>query len=41
MIKVIKKDGDWWTGVLNGKTGVFPANYVQKTEYQVRIFYIF
>lgn len=35
IIKVIKKDGEWWTGVLNGKTGVFPSNYVQKMEYQV------
>ena len=31
-ILVIKKDGDWWTGVLNGKTGIFPANYVKKSE---------
>ena len=35
LIKVIKKDGDWWTGILNGKTGVFPSNYVQKANYQV------
>ncbi|XP_065226196.1 intersectin-2 isoform X2 [Planococcus citri] len=33
LIKVIKKDGDWWTGVLNGRTGVFPSNYVQKADY--------
>lgn len=38
VIKVIKKDGEWWTGVLNGKTGVFPSNYVQKMEYQVMFF---
>lgn len=35
IIKVIKKDGEWWTGVLRGKCGVFPSNYVQKTTYQV------
>lgn len=28
-ILVIKKDGDWWTGVIGGRTGIFPANYVQ------------
>lgn len=37
---MIKKDGEWWTGVLNGKTGVFPSNYVQKMEYQVMAFLI-
>lgn len=35
VIKVIKKDSEWWTGILNGKTRVFPSNYVQKVEYQV------
>ena len=36
MVTVIKKDGDWWTGVIGGsRTGVFPSNYVQKaTEVQ-------
>lgn len=28
-IKVIKKDGDWWTGVIGTRTGIFPSNYVQ------------
>ncbi len=28
-IQVTKKDGDWWEGKANGKTGVFPSNYVQ------------
>lgn len=28
-ILVIKKDGDWWTGVIGSRTGIFPANYVQ------------
>jgi len=31
-IKVIKKTDsmdDWWDGEVNGRVGVFPANYVQ------------
>jgi intersectin len=26
---VVKKEGDWWTGVIGSRTGMFPANYVQ------------
>jgi len=31
-ILVVQKpdDAEWWTGVCNGRRGVFPANYVQK-----------
>ena len=32
MIRVTKKDGDWWTGVIGSRTGVFPSNYVKKAE---------
>lgn len=28
-ILVIKKDGDWWTGMIGNRTGIFPSNYVQ------------
>jgi len=29
VINVINKlDSDWWTGELNGQTGLFPSNYV-------------
>lgn len=28
-IVVTKKDGDWWTGTIGDRTGVFPSNYVQ------------
>lgn len=28
-IKVIKKDGDWWTGSVGNRIGIFPSNYVQ------------
>eukprot|EP01111_Echinosteliopsis_oligospora_P014913 TRINITY_DN5735_c1_g3_i1.p1 TRINITY_DN5735_c1_g3~~TRINITY_DN5735_c1_g3_i1.p1 ORF type:complete len:1138 (+),score=396.14 TRINITY_DN5735_c1_g3_i1:202-3615(+) len=27
-----KVDADWWEGVLNGKTGMFPANYVEELK---------
>lgn len=26
---VVKKEGDWWTGVIGSRSGMFPANYVQ------------
>lgn len=29
-ITVIKKDGDWWTGTIDSRTGIFPSNYVQE-----------
>lgn len=29
VILVTKKDGDWWTGAVGTKTGVFPSNYVR------------
>eukprot|EP00794_Sanderia_malayensis_P000125 gene125-736_t len=29
VINVIKKEGDWWQGELNGQVGMFPFNYVQ------------
>lgn len=31
-VLVIKKDGDWWTGVIGNRTGIFPANYVQLAD---------
>ncbi|XP_013413935.1 intersectin-1 [Lingula anatina] len=34
IITITSKDGDWWTGTLNDKTGIFPANYVKKMESQ-------
>lgn len=30
-VQVIKKEGDWWTGVIGTRVGIFPANYVQPT----------
>lgn len=28
IVHVVKQDGDWWTGVIGDRTGIFPANYV-------------
>lgn len=28
-ISVFKKEGDWWTGSIGTRTGIFPSNYVQ------------
>lgn len=35
MILVTKKDGDWWTGTLGDKSGVFPSNYVRLKDSEV------
>ncbi|XP_017464237.1 PREDICTED: intersectin-1 isoform X2 [Rhagoletis zephyria] len=32
MVMVIKKEGDWWTGTIGTRTGMFPSNYVQKAD---------
>jgi len=32
IITIIKEHPDWWEGEINGKVGVFPANYVQKID---------
>lgn len=34
-VLVVKKDGDWWTGVIGNRTGIFPANYVQTADNNV------
>ena len=28
VIRVTKKDGEWWEGSINGRSGMFPATYV-------------
>ncbi|XP_046999743.1 intersectin-1 [Schistocerca americana] len=30
MILVTKKEGDWWTGIIGDRHGIFPSNYVQR-----------
>ncbi|KAI4469638.1 eh domain [Holotrichia oblita] len=32
VIAVLKKEGDWWTGKIGDRTGIFPSNYVQKVD---------
>ena len=31
-------EGGWWTGVLNGKRGFFPDNFVQVTNNSLNLF---
>ncbi|XP_064474241.1 intersectin-1-like isoform X11 [Ornithodoros turicata] len=37
IIEVQKKDGDWWTGALNGQAGIFPSNYVRPLTTEVQV----
>jgi hypothetical protein len=30
VITVVREAGEWWEGEINGRRGLFPANYVQK-----------
>ena len=34
IINVTMSDGEWWSGTLDGRSGIFPANFVKKTEKQ-------
>ena len=36
IITVTSMDGEWWTGTLKGKSGIFPANYVAPHKVEVR-----
>lgn len=29
---VTKKEGDWWTGVIGERVGIFPSNYVERCD---------
>uniref|UniRef100_A0A670ID68 Intersectin 2 n=1 Tax=Podarcis muralis TaxID=64176 RepID=A0A670ID68_PODMU len=33
-ILVTQKDGEWWTGSIGDKTGIFPSNYVRPKDYE-------
>ena len=44
IINLISKDEEaWWKGELNGRTGVFPSNYVEEMncKFYLNIFYDF
>lgn len=30
VIKIVSKEGCWWTGTINSRTGIFPSNYVME-----------
>ncbi|XP_029030699.1 intersectin-1 isoform X2 [Betta splendens] len=32
IVMVTRKEGDWWTGLVGNKTGVFPSNYVKPRD---------
>jgi hypothetical protein len=35
VVLVTKKEGDWWTGSIGDRQGIFPSNYVQKAQTEV------
>lgn len=37
VVLVNKKDGDWWTGTIGDRSGIFPSNYVQYLDPQVNL----
>ena len=32
IISVMKTEGDWWTGSIGQRSGIFPGNFVKKYE---------
>lgn len=34
-ILVTQKEGEWWTGSIDGRTGIFPSNYVRPKDQEV------
>lgn len=38
VVLVTKKDGDWWTGCIGDRTGIFPSNYVEKYEAATEVY---
>jgi hypothetical protein len=35
VVLVVKREGDWWTGTIGDRQGIFPSNYVQKAQTEV------
>lgn len=38
VVLVTKKNGEWWTGTIGDRSGVFPSNYVKRLDSQVKIY---
>lgn len=36
-IIVSQKDGEWWTGRIGDRSGIFPSNYVKPKDHDVRL----
>lgn len=36
-ILVTQKDGEWWTGSIGDRTGIFPSNYVKPKDQEVEL----
>lgn len=36
-IVVSQKDGEWWTGRIGDRSGIFPSNYVKPKDHDVRL----
>lgn len=34
---VTQKDGEWWTGSIGERTGIFPSNYVRPKDQEVML----
>lgn len=38
VVLVTKKEGEWWTGTIGDRSGMFPSNYVEYCDPQVNIY---
>lgn len=36
-ILVTQREGEWWSGCIDNRTGIFPSNYVKPKETDVRL----
>lgn len=41
MILVSKKEGEWWSGSIGDRTGLFPNNYIKPKENEVSYLFLF
>jgi len=38
-ILVTQKEGEWWTGSIDDRTGIFPSNYVRPKDQEVSSYF--